>query len=136
MRNYNQAFINRGDAEYVQIIHADPLIFGTSIDCGDIDIYVKDMPVKFYEKHVYAPILHIATSIKKVIAIAEKNGSGDLFPIPRTSILKYKVAVDDDEILVGVYSEVTDSKRGQRFYISLKNHLETLKKSIAHILKF
>lgn len=44
LMNYDQSFIDRKDAAYVQVIHADTLFFGTANQCGTVDIYVKDLP--------------------------------------------------------------------------------------------
>lgn len=34
LKGSNQSFINRGDATYVQIVHTDTLMFGTTLPCG------------------------------------------------------------------------------------------------------
>lgn len=136
LKSFDQPFISQGDAEYVQVIHVDPKIFGVSAPCADVDVYIKDMPVGFFEKHVYAPALHMAIAMKKLVMIAERRGNGLVFPIAKSSILKFKVAVDEDEIVVGVYSELVESKRGQKFYLSLKNHFETVRDGISNVVRF
>lgn len=134
MKLYNQSFINQGDASYVQIIHTDTIFFGTSFQSGDVDIYFKDLPVGLLEKHGFAAYLHMATSMKKLLLIAEKDGDGKMIELDKYPSQKERLP-DEDEVIVGVYSEVEESKRGQKFYFSLKNRFETLRQSIAHVIK-
>lgn len=133
--NYDQDFIERGDAKYVQIIHTDPLIFGTVYQTGDVDIFVEDLPVGLLGKHAFAVYLHMATSMKKLLLIAEKNGKGKGKMI---SIDENPEQLDrypnKNEVFIGVYSEPEYSKRGEIFYFSMKDRLEMLRDSIAHVV--
>lgn len=84
LKRFNQAFIRRGDASYVQIIHTD-IKAGTILQTGDVDIIV-DCPVSIFNKHVFAVYMHMATAMKKLLLIAEKDelfrsGSGRIVPI-------------------------------------------------------
>lgn len=131
----NQSFIDKGDATYVQIIHTDPIFFGTSFNCGDIDIYVSDLPVGVMHRHGFAAYFHMATAMKKLLIVAEKEGSGLMLPIHQMPYLADNAKVDADEVVVGVYGELEESKRGQKFYVSLKNRFELLRRSIADFIK-
>lgn len=131
---YGQSFINRGDAAYVQIIHTDPVFFGTSFPCGDVDIYVQDIPLGYTQKHGFGPYLHMATSMKKLIVIAEKDGEGQMIPIDDDSPEKDRVP-NENEVFLGVYSEAEESKNGQKFYFSMKNQSDELRNSIARFVK-
>lgn len=135
LKIYNQSFINQGDANYVQIIHTDPIFFGTVFQCGDVDIYFKDLPVGVMHRHGFAAYFHMATSMKRLLMIAEKDGNGLVIPIFDHLSLADHTAVYEDEAIVGIYSELEESKRGQKFYISLKNRFEMLRKSIAQFIK-
>lgn len=131
----NQKFIEQGDAKYVQIIHTDPIFFGTVFQSGDVDIYFKDLPVGIMHRHGFAAYLHMATSMKKLLIIAEKDGRGVVIPILRNSDLADNLTLDEDEVVVGVYGELEESKRGQKFYVSLKNRFDMLRSSIAQYVK-
>lgn len=134
MKLFHQSYIKKGDAEYVQIVHTDPLLHGTSLTNGDVDIMVDNVPAGIKHKHAFVPYLHMATSMKKLLLIAEKNGKGQIIPIDENSAQANRV-LKQDEVIVGVYSEVEDSKRGQIFRISLANRGEILRDSIAHVVK-
>lgn len=127
---YDHAFINRGDATYVQIIHTDVVFFGTTFPCGDIDIYIQDIPLGYTRKHGFGPYLQMATSMKKLLLIAEKEGSGQMIQIDENS-QQNNTALKENEVIVGVYSELEESKRGQKFYFSMKNRSDMLRSSIA-----
>lgn len=99
-----------------------------------MDIYVTDLPVGMGDSHGFASYVHIATAVKKLLLVAEKDGRGLVIPIHRNLDLSNRVP-SDDEAFVGVYGELEESKRGHRFYLSLKNHFETLKHSLAHLVK-
>lgn len=131
----NQSFINQGDAAYVQIIHTDPIFFGTVFQSGDVDIYFKDLPVGIMHRHGFAAYIHMATSMKRLLMIAEKDGNGLAIPVLNHTSLVDNVTLDKDEVVVGVYGELEESKRGQKFYISLKNRFEMLRTSIAQYVK-
>lgn len=134
MKHYDQSFIHRGDATYVQIIHTDILLLGTACQSGDVDIYVTDLPVGLGDSHSFSAYVHMATSIRKLLLVAERDGRGLVIPIHKNLDLSNRVP-SKDEVFVGVYSEFEESKRGQRFYISLKNHFNTLRHSLAHLVK-
>lgn len=131
----NQKFIAQGDANYVQIIHTDPIFFGTVFQSGDVDIYFKDLPVSVMHRHGFAAYLHMATAMKKLLIIAESDGKGVVIPILKDSGLPDNLTLDKDEVVVGVYGEIEESKRGQKFYVSLKNRFEMLRSSIAQYVK-
>lgn len=107
---------------------------GSARQRGDVDVYVTDLPVGFGDSHGFAAYIHMATAIRKLLLVAEKNGRGLVIPIHKKLDLSSRVP-SDDEVFVGVYSELEESKRGLRFYISLKNHVETLRHSLAHFVK-
>lgn len=126
LQRYNQAFIDREDATYVQIIHTDTLLFGTSFQCGTVDIYIRDIPISLSAKHSFGPYLHMVTSMGKINLVATKSGDSKIIPFIQNSTKKKRV-VDKDEVIIGVYSELEESKRGQQFYFSLKNSMLLLK---------
>lgn len=39
---------------------------------------------------------------------------------------------NENEVVVGVYSELEESKRGQKFYFSMKNRSDMLRKSLTN----
>lgn len=133
LKRFNQAFIKRGDAAYVQIIHTDPLLYGTMLMTGDVDISVDDVPTDYNHKHGFAVYLHMATSMKKLILIAEENGKGQIIEVD--DITQLTRVPRANEVFVGVYSECEESKRGKQFKISFKDRAEILRKSIAHVVK-
>lgn len=136
LKMYNQKFIGRGDASYVQIIHTDPVLLGTPFQSGDVDIYFQDLPVDIMHRHGFAPYLHMATAIKRLLIIAERNREGAVIPVLKSSDLADNLTLTDkDEVIVGVYSELNESKRGQKFYVSLKNRFEMLRSSLAQFIK-
>lgn len=141
LRGSNQTFINRGDATYVQIIHTDTILFGTVLPCGDVDIYVKDIPFGYSQKHSFGPYLHMATAIKKLIVIGERDGKRPWAHVNGKVILVDGNSTETDrvpkegEVFLGVYSELEESKRGQQFYISLRDRIDRLDKSIVHVVK-
>lgn len=134
IKKYHQSFIKRGNAEYVQIIHTDILFSGTFFQRGDYDIYISDLPVGISQWHTFAPYIHMATSIKKLLLIAQTNGRGQVIKIDENSVQKDR-PLDQNEVFVGVYSKLEESKRGKRYFVSLKNHSKTLRESIAHVVK-
>lgn len=134
LKRFNQAFIKRGDAAYVQIIHTDPMLYGTMLMTGDVDIVVDDVPTDRNHKHGFAVYLHMATSMKKLILIAEENGKGDIITIDDNFTQQNEVP-KENEVFIGVYSELEESKRGKKFKISFKDRDDILRKSIAHVVK-
>lgn len=126
---YHQGFINRGDATYVQIIHTDTIFFGTTLPCGDVDIYVQDIPLGYTRKHGFGPYLHMATSMKKLLLIAEKDGKGQMIQFDENRV------PNENEVFIGVYSELEESKRGQKFYFSMRDRSNMLGASIASFVK-
>lgn len=134
LNRFKHAFINKGDATYVQIIHTDIVLFGTIFQTGDTDIYVTDIPVSLLGRHGFGPYLHMATSMKKVLIIAQNDGNGEIIPTD-DNLQQKDVNLMDDETFVGVYSNLEESKRGQKFYISLKDRIPVLRESIAHVVK-
>lgn len=132
--NYDQNFIQQGDAKYVQIIHTDTLLFGTMYQTGDVDIYIEDLPVGLLQKHAFAVYLHMATSMKKLLLIAEKIGKGKMIRMDENPEQKDRVP-NRNQVFIGVYSEGEYSKRGQIFHLSMKDRFETLRDSIAHVVR-
>lgn len=131
LTRFKHAFINKGDATYVQIIHTDIVLFGTIFQTGDVDIYVQDIPVSLLGRHGFGPYLHMATSMKKLLIIAAADGGGEMIPYePEKDVNMY-----EDEVLLGVYSNIEESKRGKKFFISLKDRIPMLRESIAHVVK-
>lgn len=106
----------------------------TIFQTGDVDIHVTDLPVGLGDSHGFASYVHIATAVKKLLLVAEKDGRGLVIPIHKNLDLSHRVP-SEDEVFVGVYGELEESKRGQRFWLSLKNHFDTLRHSLAHIVK-
>lgn len=140
LKGSNQSFINRGDATYVQILHTDTLFFGTTLPCGDVDIYVEDIPIGYSQKHSFGPYFHMATSMKNVVLIAEKDGkrpwhhgNGEIIKIDEN--FEQEDDPNEDKIVIGVYSKLKESQRGKQFYFSLRNRIDTLRTSIAHVVK-
>lgn len=131
---FNQSFINQGDATYVQIIHTDLYILGTIFQCGDVDIYVEDIPAGLLQKHAFAAYIHMATSMKRLVLIAVKRGRGKVIELDAKSAKKKRVP-HTNEVIVGVYSKVEEAKRGQKFYISFRDRLEILRNSIGDMVK-
>lgn len=76
----------------------------------------------------------MATSMKKLLLIAQTNGRGQVIKIDENSVQKDR-PLDQNEVFVGVYSKLEESKRGKRYFVSLKNHSKTLRESIAHVVK-
>lgn len=76
----------------------------------------------------------MATSMKKLIMIAEKNGKGQVIRVDENSVQKDR-PLNHDEVFVGVYSELEESKRGKKYFVSLKNNFGILRDSIAHVVK-
>lgn len=103
-----------------------------AIQTGDVDIYVSDLPVGLLGKHAFAVYLHMATSMKKLILIAEKNGNGKM--IRMNSKQKDRIP-NRNQVFIGVYSEAEHSKRGQIFHFSMEDRFEILRDSIAHVVK-
>lgn len=101
---------------------------------GDVDIYVTDLPVGMSKWHTFAPYVHMVTSMKKLLLIAATNGRGRLIQIDENSDHKNRM-LGRNEVLVGVYSELEESKRDKKYFISLKNRFEILRSSIAHVVK-
>lgn len=130
---YNQTNIKKGDADYVQIYHTDPVHLGTMDKSGDVDIMVDNVPASAEQKHAFAVYLHMATAMKKLLLIAERKGKGQVIPIDG-NLTQGNRALKPDEVFLGVYSEKEDSKRGT-FRISLENRGEILRDSIAHVVK-
>lgn len=133
MWKYDQQFIKQGDAAYVQIIHTDTKLFGTMLQIGDVDIFIEDVPAFDIHKHSFAPYIHMATCLKKVLLIAEIRGKGHMIQLDN-DLAPYR-ALNSNEVIVGMYSELEESKRGKKFKISLKNRAEMLRDSIAHVVK-
>lgn len=140
LKGSNQTFINRGDAAYVQIIHTDTLFFGTTLPCGDVDIYVEDIPIGYSQKHSFGPYFHMATSTKSLVLIAAKDKdrpwahlSGEIMR-PDEHLRQKDRAPTEDEIVIGVYSKVDESQRGKQYYFSLKNRIDTMRDSISHVV--
>lgn len=104
------------------------------LQSGDIDIYIQDLPVGILDRHGFGPYLHMATAMKKLLLIAEKNGAGKVIQLDKNpnEIDRYP---HKNEAYVGVYSESEYCKRGQKFYFSMKNRTEILRQSIAHVVK-
>lgn len=100
---------------------------------GDVDIYVTDLPVTLCDSHSFSAYVHMATAIKKLLMVAERDGRGFVIPIHKN--LNINRVPDEKEIFVGVYSELEESKRGKRFYISFKEHFETIRRSLAGLVK-
>lgn len=80
----------------------------------------------------------MATSMKKLILVAERNiekpwvhGDGQIIEIDENSQLEPK----ENEVFVGVYSKLEESKRGHQFYFSMRNRIDILRDSIAHVVK-
>lgn len=71
----------------------------------------------------------MATSLKKLLLIAEKDGIGQMIQIDENSQDRVP---NENEVFVGVYSELEESKRGQKFYFSMKNRSDMLRSSIAN----
>lgn len=134
MYRFKQSFIGQGDAEYVQIIHTDPYLFGTIFQCGDVDIYIEDIPTGLLQKHAFAAYIQMATSMKRLVLVAEKNGIGKIIPLKKNEFKKLR-SPKRNEVYVGVYSEIDERKRGEKFRISFKNRLEILRKSLADAVK-
>lgn len=97
------------------------------LQTGDVDIYIQDIPIGYTQKHGFGPYLQMATSMKKLLLIAEKDGIGQMIPIDENS----QRVPNENEVFVGVYSELEESKRGQKFYFSMKNRSDQLRSSIA-----
>lgn len=133
LKRFNQAFIRRGDASYVQIIHTDA-VAGTVLQTGDVDIIV-DAPVNFLHKHHFSVYMHMATAMKKLLLIAEEDGTGRVVPINLNFPIEERVP-RENEVFIGVYSELDESKRGKRYKISFQDfRTEILRRSIAHVVK-
>lgn len=77
--------------------------------------------------------MHMATSMKKLLLIAERNGPGQVIPIDENAPQENRVP-NENEVFVGVYSEIEESKSGKRFKISFKDRAEILRNSIAHVV--
>lgn len=97
------------------------MFFGTSYQCGDADIYVKDLPCGMFARHLFAPYLHMATAMKEYILVAAEHGNGRIIEIDSEN---QKYVPNHDEVIVGVYGEVEDFKRGEKYYISLENRFD------------
>lgn len=134
LNRFKHAFINKGDATYVQIIHTDIVLFGTIFQTGDVDIYVTDIPVSLLGRHGFGPYLHMATSMKKVLIIAQQNGNGEIIALD-DNLHEKDVDLMDDEVYLGVYSNLEEPKRNQKYFISLKDRIPVLRDSIAHVVK-
>lgn len=126
-RNY----IKSGDAKYVQLIQTSKVL-GTSIRSGDIHIVVKSSKTSVFNpkiKHTLAQSIHVATSNKKLIMIAEAKGVGTLQILK--SIDTYEAPkLEKNEYLVGVYSEYERSKHGRIYEISLVGRSSVLKNTM------
>lgn len=80
----------------------------------------------------------MATSLKKLILVAERNiekpwvhGDGQIIEIDGQTDRE----PTEEEVFVGVYSKLEESKRGQQFYFSLRNRIDKLRDSIAYVVK-
>lgn len=131
---YDRRFIGQGDAKYVQIIHTDTLLFGTMYQTGDCDIYVEDLPVGLLQRHAFAVYLHMATSMKKLLLIAEKDGNGKMIRMDDNRKWQ-NIVPNRNQVFIGVYSEAEYSKRGQIFHFSMQDRFEILRDSIAHVVR-
>lgn len=76
----------------------------------------------------------MATAMKKLLLVAEKTGIGKLIQLDTFPDL-FDRYPNKNEAYIGVYSESEYCKRGQKFYFSLKNRIEVLRDSIAHVVK-
>lgn len=134
LNRFKHAFINKGDATYVQIIHTDIVLFGTIFQTGDVDIYIQDIPVSLLGRHGFGPYLHMATCMKKVFAIAETDGGGEIIPT-EDKLEEKDINLHEDEVFLGVYSKLEESKRNKKYFFSLKGRINILRDSIAHVIK-
>lgn len=140
LKKFGVAFINRASAAYVQIIHTDTLFSGTSFQCGHVDIYVRDLPVGISAWHGFATYLNMATAMKKLLLIAEKKGkygkieAGQLIELDKNPD-QINRRPKENEVFIGVYGELEESKNGHKFYFSLKDRLDILRESISPVVK-
>lgn len=107
---------------------------------GDVDIYIRDIPIGYSQKHSFGPYFHMATSMKKLILVAERNikkpwvhGDGRIIEIDENS--PTDIEPSEEEVFIGVYSKLEESKRGHQFYFSLRNRIDKLRDSVAHVVK-
>lgn len=77
----------------------------------------------------------MATAMKKLLLIAEEDGIGRVVPINSFTPQVEKVP-KSNEVFVGFYSKLEESKRGKSYKISFKNfRAEILRRSIAHVVR-
>lgn len=102
--------INRGHAEYVQVIHTSKIVAITD-QLGDVDIYIKGKSDSSFldsivENHQLAVEIHFAVATKSIFLVAQEKGNGTM--IHKNSESFVEPTPKANECIVGIYG-----KKGQ-----------------------